>query len=305
VKVFGMTWLPELEPAQVPPWRQVMRGFSQCAFQANELTGLFFIAAVVLYNPRMALFYVVSVVLGTLTARVLKGDPGLLGLGLFGFNSGLMGLALGNFFGPAPAMYAWVPLLAVIVGAVTVAMSRWLPLPFLAAPFIATFWVIWPLAPAMGMQAIDLGAFPDAPAQLVEGTITALGSTLFAATVVSGVLFLAGILVSSWRHAVVALFGALLAAALAAHVGAQGAMINSGFIGFNAVLAALAAYVVVAADLRLAALAALVSTWIFSFVSRHAPVPALASGFVLTVWVILLMGWLNPRFQERGAAGTP
>jgi len=29
----------------------------------------------------------------------------------------------------------------------------------------------------MGMQAIDLGAFPDAPAQLAEGTITALGST--------------------------------------------------------------------------------------------------------------------------------
>ncbi|MFL6661306.1 MAG: urea transporter [Rhizobacter sp.] len=304
MKVFGTTWLPELEPAQVPLWRQVMRGFSQCAFQAHELTGLFFIAAVALYNPRMALFYVLSVLLGTLTTRVLKGDPVLLGLGLFGFNSGLMGLALGNFFAPAPAMYAWVPLLAVVVGAVTVAMARWLPFPFLAAPFILTFWVVWPLAGAMGMQAIDLGAFPDAPVLLPAATITALGSTLFAATVVSGVLFLAGVLVSSWRHALVALFGALLAAALAAHVGAKGAMINSGFIGYNAVLAALAAYVVVAADLRLAALAALVSTWIFSFIGRHAPVPALASGFVLTVWVILLMGWLNPRFQEHRTASS-
>jgi len=305
VKVFGNSWLPELEPAQVPLWRQVMRGFSQCAFQAHELTGLIFIAAVALYNPRMALFYVLSVPLGTLTARLLKGDATLLGLGLFGFNSGLMGLALGNFFGPAPAMYVWVPLLAVIVGAVTVAMARWLPLPFLAAPFILTFWVIWPLAPAMGLQPIDLGAFPDAPVLLAEATITALGSTLFAATLASGALFLAGVLVSNWRHAVVALFGALLAAALAAHVGAKGAMINSGFIGFNAVLAALAAYVVVAADLRLAALAALVSTWIFSFVGRYAPVPALASGFVLTVWVILLIGWLNPRFQEHGTAASP
>ncbi len=155
------------------------------------------------------------------------------------------------------------------------------------------------------MQAIDLGAFPDAPAQLVQGTITALGATLFSATLVSGALFLAGVFVSNWRHAVVAVFGALLAAALAAHVGAKGSMINSGFIGFNAVLAALAVYVVVAADLRLAALAALVSTWIFSFIGRNGPVPALASGFVLTVWVILAMGWLNPRFQEHGATGSP
>jgi urea transporter len=302
VKVFGTAWLPELEPTQLPLWRQVMRGFSQCAFQAHELTALFFIAAVALYSPRMAVFYVLSVLLGTLTARVLKGDAALLGLGLFGFNSGLMGLALGNFFAPAPAMYVWVPLLAVVVGALTVAMARWLPLPFLAAPFIVTFWIVWPLAPAMGMQAIDLGAFPDAPVRLAEAAVTALGSTLFSATLMSGAFFLAGVLVSNWRHAVVALFGALLAAALAAHVGAKGAMINSGFIGFNAVLAALAAYVVVAEDLRLAALAALASTWIFSFVGRHAPVPALASGFVLTVWVILLMGWLNPRFREHGAA---
>ena len=304
MKVFGMAWLPELEPAQLPLWRQVLRGCSQCAFQAHELTGLLFIAAVALYNVRMAVFYVLSVVLGTLTARLLKGDPVLLGLGLFGFNSGLMGLALGNFFSPAPAMYVWVPLLAVIVAAVAVAMAR-LPVPFLAAPFILTFWAMWPLAGAMGMQAIDLGAFPDAPVLVAEATITALGSTLFCATLASGALFLAGVLVSNWRHGVVALFGALLAAALAAHVGAKGAMINSGFIGFNAVLAALAAYVVVAEDLRLAALAALVSTWIFSFVAKNAPVPALASGFVLTVWVILAMGWLNPRFQEHATAASP
>ena len=122
-----------------------------------------------------------------------------------------------------------------------------------------------------------------------------------------GLLFLAGVLVSNWRHAVVALIGAALAATLAAHVGAKGTAINSGFIGFNAVLAAMATYALVAADLRLAALAALFATWIFGYVGRNMPAPALASGFVLTVWLILLLGWLNPRFNgeaTRSATGT-
>ena len=93
------------------------------------------------------------------------------------------------------------------------------------------------------------------------------------------------------------MLGALLAASLAAFVGAKGAAINSGFIGFNAVLGAMATYAIVAPDLRLAALAALFATWIFGFVSRHFPAPALASGFVLTVWLIVVLGWLNAKFN--------
>jgi urea transporter len=299
MKLFGIQVLPPVELEAVPFWRQVLRGFSQCAFQANELTALFFIAGVALFNWRMGAAYVLSVILATLTARLLGGKLDLLGLGLYGFNSGLMGLAVANFFVPSPALWFCVPVLAVIVAAVSVALARWLPFPSLAAPFIGTFWLLWPLAEALGMEKVQLGAFPDAPVAFAEATVAALGATLFASGPIVGLLFLAGVLVSNWRHAVVALIGAALAATLAAHVGAKGTAINSGFIGFNAVLGALATYALVAADLRLAALAALFSTWIFSYVSRNIPAPALASGFVFTVWLILLMGWLNPRFNSE------
>ena len=92
-----------------------------------------------------------------------------------------------------------------------------------------------------------------------------------------------------------------LASSLAAHVGAPGAAINSGFVGFNAVLAAMATYALVSTDLWMAALAALGATWIFSFVSRLEVTPALASGFVLTLWLIMLMGWFNGRFNGTGS----
>jgi urea transporter len=207
-----------------------------------------------------------------------------------------MGLALGNFFQPDGALWIWVPILAVVVAGVTVAMSKWLPFPFLAAPFILTFWAIWPLADLMGLSKIDLGAFADEDVLWAGATISALGSALFAATVASGLLFLAGVLVSSWRCAVVALFGAFIAVALATQADVAGASINSGFVGFNGVLAALAAYAVISKDLRLVLLASVLATWLFSYVNREWPAPALASGFVLAIWFILLLGWLNPRF---------
>ncbi len=303
MKFAGVSVLPEVDPGQAPFWRQVLRGYSQCAFQANELTALFFITAATVFNWRMGAAYVVSVVLATLVAKLLRGNAELLGLGLYGFNSGLMGLALMNFFQPSPELWCWVPVLAALVAALTITMARWLPFPFLAAPFIATFWIIWPLADVMGLEKVDLGAFPHAPVKFIAATVSALGAALFASGPVAGLIFLAGVLVSNWRHAVVALMGAALAASLATHVGAPGVAINSGFVGFNAVLAAMATYALVSTDLRLAALAALGATWIFSFVSRLGVAPALASGFVLTVWLILLGGWLNPRFN-RGEPRT-
>jgi hypothetical protein len=65
------------------------------------------------------------------------------------------------------------------------------------------------------------------------------------------------------------------------------------------VLAALAAYVIVAADLRLVVLVSILATWLGSYIHRGAPVPVLASGFVLAIWAMLLLGWLNPRFAGK------
>src|SRR5262249_19335075 len=224
-------------------------GFSQCAFQCNEFTALFFIAAVFVHSWHMGVFYIIGVVLGTLTARLLGGDRTLAGLGLFGVKSGLMGLALGNFMVTDTALWIAVPILAIITGAVTVAAARWLPFPFLAAPFIAVFWVLWPIRSSVGLTAINLGAFGHSTVNYFLAMLHGAGSALFCVPAWSGVLFLLGILVANWRHSVVAAMGALVAALLAYHW-APGDAVNSGFAGFNAVLAAVATYELVAADLR-------------------------------------------------------
>jgi urea transporter len=92
-----------------------------------------------------------TVVVGTLAVRVLNGMGELLDLGLYGFNLGLVGLALGNFFQPEPMLRLWVVVFALLAAAVTVAWSKWIPVPFLAAPFILSFWAAWLLAEPLGL----------------------------------------------------------------------------------------------------------------------------------------------------------
>lgn len=298
--IMGKAVLPQVELGAVPFWRQYLRGFSQCAFQANEITGLLFVTGVALFNWRMAVFYVISVLIATVVARLLNADQTLSDLGLFGFNSGLMGLAMGSFYIPNTALWLWVVVAALVAALLAIAMGKWLPIPFLAAPFILTFWVLWFFADTRPeLVKLDLGPWPVEDVRWGTAVVDALGSTLFAPVVITGVLFFVGVLVSNWRHAVIALLAALIAVLIAAHVGVAGGAVNTGFVGFNAVLAALGAAAVLQGDLRLAVLAAMLATWFFSYINRNAPMPALASGFVLAVWTTMLLDWLHRRFGPQ------
>jgi urea transporter len=249
----------------------------------------------------MTAFYVIAVIVGTLVARLLNGIGALLDLGLYGFNSGLIGLALGNFFQPDPMLWLWVVVFAIVAAVVTVVMSKWVPIPFLAAPFIITFWAAWLLADALQMTKVQFDPFPDIPVVFGPSIIAALGSALFVPAIESGIIFLGGIAISNWRHALVAAFGAFIANALAVEAHARGGAINFGFVGFNGVLAALAAYEIVAPDLRLVVLASLMATWLAAFVYHRVPAPVLASGFVLSIWAMLLLAWVNPYFAGKSS----
>ena len=313
MSIWGHELLPTLDDSAVPMWRQCLRGLSCCAFQTNELTGVIFVAAVLVYSWHMAVLFVLAVVVGTVTAVVLSSTTlfgtatvtGYRDAGILGFNAALMGLALGNFFVLDVALWITVVVMAAFVAAVTVVSARWLPFPFLAAPFIAGFWLLWPVTTTIGLHEVALSAWPVQSTSYLPATIASMGSTLFAPVGWAGALFLLGVLVSNWRHAVVAAGGGLIAVALAIHVHVVGGAIKSGYVGFNAVLAALVVYIVVAPDLRLAALGAFIATWIFSYMNRSFPAPALASGFVLGVWTVMALSWLNVRFVTARATGGP
>lgn len=299
--VFGRPVLPDVADGAVPYWRLVLRGCSQCCFQTNELTGVLFLAAVVVYSWQQSLLMLMGALLGTAVALAVRVERVLLELGLFGFNACLMGLALGNFFQRSAALWIWAAVLCVVATLLTAGFVRVFRFPVLAAPFIVTFWVFWPLAEHVGLTKLQFPPFVDAHVFFLRAGLSALGATLFAGIVAAGVLFFLGVLVSSWRHAVLALVAAFMAHAIALWWNVPGEQINAGLAGFNAVLAVVAIYAFCGEDIRLALFGAIFASAILPLFTKLGLV-SLAAGFVTTTWLVMLLGWIQQRWFTTRAA---
>jgi urea transporter len=297
--IFGRPVLPGVAEGSVPFWRLVLRGCSQCCFQTNEVTGVIFLIAVLTYSREQALLMAMGAVIAPAVALLLRGDRVLLELGVFGFNSCLMALALGNFFEYEAALWIWAAVLSALATAVTVVAVRFISFPILAAPFIVLFWIFWEFAEDVGLTLRVFPPFANEEYEALRAGLSALGAALFAGTITAGILFFVAVFVSNWRHAVLALSGAFLADRIAEWWAVPGEQINLGLAGFNAVLAAVAIYAFCGSDIRLALLGAVFASAILPVFGKLDLV-SLAAGFVVTTWLVILLGWFQREyFNER------
>ncbi|PKT99548.1 Urea transporter, partial [Neisseria meningitidis] len=135
-----------------------------------------------------------------------------------------------------------------------------------------------------------------------------LGQALFSPSIWSGLLFLAGILLSSWRHAVLAFLGATIGTAVSYYYGDVHSMnVNSGLYGFNGVLTAVAVYALCGGKLRLAILGALVATILTPAIAAVG-LQTVSAPFVFTTWLVLTLGWIEQQWFDVPApavAGVP
>lgn len=301
--VFNHSVLPAVADGAAPFWRIVLRGCSQCCFQTNEVTGAIFLLAVLTQSWRMAVYMLIGAIVGPAIAMLLKADRALIELGLFGFNSCLMALALGNFMAAGPALWVAVPLLTAVAAVVTAVLIRLLPMPVIAAPFILTFWAFWPFAEYVGLNKLQFPPCIDERVFYVPASLAALGATLFTGTVLAGVVFFIGLLVSNWRHALLAFSAALLAHTVAVWWGVPGQAINIGLAGLNAVLAGVGIYALCGSDIRLALFGAIVASAVLPMFSKEFGLIPLAAGFVFVTWAVIFLGWFQDRyFNEKPAA---
>ena len=290
--IFGKNVMPETEEGQAPLWRIIVRGFSQLCFQTNEITAVLFLVAVITFDWRMAILAVIGGIIGPLVAMGLKSDRVLVELGLFGFNSALIGLSLGAFFEFGFVLVLWVAVLAAVAAAIMAVATKYLPFPVVAAPFIITFWVFWPFAEKLGLTKLLLPPFSDEPVFFLRASITAMGAALFCGSLLAGLIFLLALAIASWRCAIVAFVGVVLAHLASLWWEPPGGAYNAGFVGFNAVLCAVAVYTLAGEDLRLALFGAVGAT-AFMGVAMQFDLVVLASGFVLMFWTILFLGWFG------------
>ncbi|QQW33543.1 urea transporter [Mycobacterium marinum] len=296
----------------VPYYRLVLRGCSQLCFQSNALTGLFFLAAVLVASPIAAAYFLVAAIMAP-AGRMLLGERGpVLATGLPGLNPCLIALSLPVFFRTSwTDVGMWGVLVVCVV--ITVVLVRLLvaalPFPILAFPFLIVFWGLYALAPHLDvLRPAASGPPAGAAFHPISAVLLSLGQALFSPSIWSGLLFLAGILLSSWRHAVLAFLGATIGTAVSYYYGDVHSMnVNSGLYGFNGVLTAVAVYALCGGKLRLAILGALVATILTPAIAAVG-LQTVSAPFVFTTWLVLALGWIEQQWFDVPApaiAGVP
>jgi urea transporter len=291
------TVFPPVEAGQVPYWRLVLRGCSQLCFQSNELTGVFFLVAVLVASP-IAFGYLLVAGIMAPAGRMLMGDKGaVLSTGLPGLNPCLIALALPAFFETGwTNLGMWVVL--VVCVAITIVLVRVclaiLPFPTLVLPFLIVFWTLYALAPDLEvLRPIKFGVLAPDTFHPLRAVLLSLGQALFSPSILSGVLFVIGVLVSNWRHAVLAVIGAVIGTAVSYYYrDVDAGSVNLGLYGFNGVLTAVGVFVLCGGKLRLAILGALLAT-IMTPAIADLGVQTLSAPFFFTTWLMLGLGWLE------------
>jgi urea transporter len=294
-----------------------LRGASQVFLQNNPLTGLIILVAVfwgaiAARIPQAAVGAVVGLVVGNVTAVLLKVPDEPIREGLFGFNPLLTGLAVPIFLRPNPIMWVYVVIGAAATTVVTLAVSNVLKtweVPPLTFPFVLTTWLLLLGAyqfarignGRLGQPALPHGVDPRAAQVHVTGAFLTpsmlkdVSEVFLLGNVVTGVLILVALAVNSLWAAGFAAAGAVVSTVLAVWFGASGSAIAAGLYGFSAVLTAVALGSVFyrpSWPIALYALLGVAFTVVIhaALSTALAPVgvPALTAPFVFATWLFLL-----------------
>jgi len=293
---------PPAAVGEVPYWRLVLRGCSQLCFQSNELTGLFFLAAVFIASPISAAYLLVAGAIAP-AGRMLFGEPkNIVASGLPCLNPGLTALALPAFFqtGWTNAGMWGVLIVSVVVTVLVVSLLLMvLPFPILTLPFLIVFWALFALAPHFDvLQPIASDHAHVTAFHPFIAVLHSLGQALFVTSIWSGTLFLAGVTLSNWRHGLIALIGAVIGTLVSYYYrDVDAESVNLGLYGFNGVVTAVAVFVFCGGQLRLAILGALIAT-ILTPAIAGVGVQTLSAPLVLTTWLMLALGWLGDHWFD-------
>jgi urea transporter len=303
----------------------LLRGTGQVMFQNNPITGLFFLAGIFYNSYQLGIAGLIGLLASTLTAMLLGADRNLIRAGLFGFNGILTGIGLAFFLRLqwSPALIAYIIIGGAVSSVVLMALANFLStwdMPALTAPFVLTTWLF--LFAALLSSYLPAGslinpALPKANAaiqtllrplptgtlgagvtigNLVQGFFRGIGEVFFQNNLVTGILFLVGILANSRVSALFAALGSIVGMLTALLLlGVDGNAVYIGLYGFNAVLCGIAVggvfYVINWKSGIYALLCTLVGTVVMASLTTFLSplgMPALTAPFVLTTWLFLL-----------------
>jgi urea transporter len=287
--------------------RIVLRGIGQVMFQDHAGTGLLFLVGIAIASPFMALGALMGAVIGPLTAALAGFDREEIRIGIYGFNPVLVGTASLFFLQPKTMTWVLVFFGCVAAAFVTYLMRRFLKFPTYTAPFVVVGWLVIIVAHAIAGSAIDVIQPPVDYTQVgfLAHVLRGTAEVMFGANIATGALFIVGIALSNWRHALLALLGSMVGTLLGIYHQNPADTIALGIYGYNASLAAIAMYLW-RKSLLIPLLAAAVTVPLTEFFpSSQLGIPALTAPFVVASWIVILILQMESVFAREQAVRTP
>ncbi|KUJ61741.1 urea transporter [Flavobacteriaceae bacterium CRH] len=217
-----------------------LKGVGQIMLQNNQWTGLLFLAGIFYDSIISGIAAVLAVIVGTLTAKILKYDEDEINMGLYGFSATLVGVALVFYFDATPLIWG-----AIVIGAslATIIQHFFISkkIPAFTFPFIVVTWVCLyffknhlNFLPAVHETVKDV-LVSDGFTLTTHG----FGEVIFQGSVLAGILFFIAVFIASPVAALYGLLGSVLSATLAYYFHEPTQDVQMGIFSFNAVLCAI------------------------------------------------------------------
>ncbi|HZW78804.1 MAG TPA: urea transporter [Flavobacteriaceae bacterium] len=268
----------------------ILRGLGQIMLQNNILSGLFFLIGLSLNSPIMAGAALLGTILNTISAYIFKADPKEIADGIHGFNGALIGIAVWTFFEIDVFSIA-----AIVVGSILAVptlqfIQRLLP-PF-TAPFVLLTWIL-----ILTLTFLFKFLLPESEsgvadsADLLLASANGFGQVMFQENVLTGVMFLIGILINSRISALYALYASVMGALVTLLFVLPTPSINAGLMGYNAILCAIALGAEKRNRLLWISLSIVFSVILHAGLSSLGIIP-LTAPFVLSTWIFL---WIRSK----------
>lgn|GEM_PF-1936048 len=270
----------------------LLRGCGNLCFQSNAVSGLFFLLAVAVHSRIQLVGMLIGATLGPFVGFLLREDRAVLEAGRYGFSPCLAGLAISFYLQPGLNMFLLLIFGCILSAVVTRIALHLAPFPIFASPYIVTVWVLLWLSRLGGLPMADHATGAPGEFHLGLAIVEGMGSALFSANWISGVLQFFGLVLSNPRHALVAVIGSTWGALVATLNHDPAALVQIGYYGFNGVLCSVATYLFCGPSLRLPMLGAIVSTMLIDVFARIGLQP-LGAPFVITTWGMLALGLLE------------
>lgn len=266
--------------------KTLLRGTSQVFLQNNPLTGLLFLMGIFLNSWIMGVGAVLGLIAGTLAAFLLKLDAREISDGLYGFNGVLVGTATLFFFEFTP-----MTVILLIAGAVlsTLIMRLFLrmKIPPYTFPFVLSAWILFFLINSLGLAASNkIAVLRAISLNAVNAATLGLGQVMFQASLIAGIFFFFGLLVTSRKAAAFGLLGAVLGGIVALLLSLPLGLVNLGIFGYNGVLCGIAFSDSKKRALPFAVIAIVLSVG-FLYGMQTLGVVALTAPFVFATWLTL------------------